>query len=185
MASEDNDIPVRGTGRGNDNGKALWSRLALGVFLLPTVVVLFPTTMLLALLMLPTIVAYTIDKQVGRPFTITVALLNGAGCVPAILELWSDGHTILAAQGVLANPWFWLSAYFCAALGWTIYLTLPTILRRYYDRITDSRVRALQRQQDKLIEEWGEEVTGAARAGPTKVDANTHIDRAAKDLPSN
>jgi hypothetical protein len=158
--------------------------LALGVFLLPTVVVLFPTTIIMAVFMLPTIVAYSIDKLRGRPFTITVGLMNGAGSLPAILFLWSNGHTLTVAQDTLSSMIFWLIAYLCAAIGWMIYIILPQILRQYYGAITSSRVESLQKDQKKLVDQWGEDVTGLNNAGnrATQRDPNAQIDAAAEHL---
>ena len=177
------------TGAAPRGGRNIWARLAVAVFLLPVVVVLFPTTIVLVPFMLPTIVAFTIDRAEGRPFTITVGLLNGAGTLPAVLTLWSGGHTVTAAQGVLGDVLLWFIAYLCAAVGWTIYMMPPPILRQYYGSITDSRVDALRKEQEKLIQEWGEDVTGAAvydqGGGRTKKDdANSRMDAAVEDLPN-
>lgn len=174
---EDSQAPGR-------RGGGIWTRLAIAVFLLPVVIVLFPTTVVLAPFMLPTVVAYIIDRQAGRPFTITVGLLNGAGTLPAVLALWADGHTLNAAQGALSNVLFWFFAYLCAAVGWTIYSMLPPLLRQYYDRVTSSRVEKLRQEQEKLIEEWGEGVAGAATPttkGKAK-SAEQRVDAAARDL---
>jgi hypothetical protein len=168
-------------------GGGIWTRLALAVFLLPVVIVLFPTTVVLAPFMLPTVVAFVIDKLQGRPFTITVGLLNGAGTLPAVLVLWSQGHTLAAAQETLGSVLLWFIAYLCAAIGWVIYSVLPPLLRQYYGRITSSRVDKLRKEQDALIEEWGDDVTGAALHGGGKRGGKTpdqRIDAAAQDLPN-
>ncbi len=187
--TEDEDpAPSRG-------GGGIWTKLALAVFLLPVAIVLFPTTVVLAPLMLPTIVAYTIDRAEGRPFTITVGLLNGAGTLPAVLAVWAQGHTLTIAQGALGDVLFWFIAYLCAAIGWTIYMVLPPLLRQYYGSITDPRVDALRKEQEKLVEECGDEVTGAAaladqaassqgkgKSKGKKQDAQSRMDAAAHDL---
>jgi hypothetical protein len=186
MSETDDSEPAPSRG-----GSSIWTRLALVVFLLPVVVVLFPTTVVLLPMMLPTIVAFTIDRAEGRPFTITVGLLNGAGTLPAVLGVWAEGHNLAVAQGALSEVLFWFIAYLCAAIGWTIYMVLPPILRQYYGSITDSRVDALRKEQDKLIEEWGEDVTGAAAVSDQaargkgqgrKQDAQSRMDAAATDL---
>jgi len=175
--------PPRAAGR----GRRLWMLLALGVFLLPTLVVLFPTAIVVAALMLPTLVAYMVDRTPGRAFTMTVGLLNGAGTLPGVLQLWSKGHSLLATQDVLSNMIFWLSAYVAAAVGWCIFLMLPPILRTYYDAITDTRVGALQKKQDKLRELWGDEVTGQASSAPkhAEKDPDAQMDAAAEHLVRN
>ena len=179
MSSENNQASEH-----DGRGLGTWGKLAIAVFLLPTGVVLFPTAIVLVVLMLPTLVAFVIDRQVGRPFTITVGLLNASGSLPGILELWSQGHTMASAQVVLTSVVFWFGAYLAAAVGWTLYTSLPPLMRRYYGSITDSRVKALQKDQEKLIEEWGEEVAGVSKSvGKSKPDAHAQIDAAAEDLP--
>lgn len=169
-------------GQTTKGGRRLWGLLAISVFLLPTAVVLFPTAIVIAALMLPTLVAFMVDRTPGRAFTTTVGLINGAGTLPAILSLWSKGHSLLATQDVLSSLIFWLGAYTAAAVGWCIFLMLPPILRAYYGSITDKRVGALQKKQDKLREQWGDQVTGQAVVKAQPKDTDAQMDAAAADL---
>lgn len=141
-------------------GRSLWSKLATLVFLLPAAAVLLPTTIVIAVMLLPTIAAYLVDRVPGRSLAVTVGLMNGAGAIPAIASLWVNGHDLLAAQWVLSDLMVWLWAYGTAACGWLIFLSLPPLLRRYFTFATQSRIRGLQRRQEQLREEWGSEVTG-------------------------
>lgn len=144
----------------DQRGRSLWSKLAVLVFLLPAAAVLLPTTIVIAVMLLPTIAAYLVDRVPGRSLAVTVGLMNGAGTIPAIASLWVNGHDLLAAQWVLSDLMVWLWAYGTAACGWLIFLSLPPLLRRYFTFATQSRIRGLQRRQEQLREEWGAEVTG-------------------------
>jgi len=164
-----------------DRGRAIWSRLAIVVFLLPASAVLLPTAIVLAVTMLPSIVARTVDRVPGKAFTVTVGMLNAAGSAPAVIQVWSMGHNLRAAELVLGNPLFWMLAYLAAALGWTIFLMLPPIMRRYYGVVSQGRVAVLQKRQDKLRELWGEAVTGNTTAA-SEPSAEAKIETAAEDL---
>lgn len=146
----------------DQRGRSLWSKLAILVFLLPAAAVLLPTTIVIAVMLLPTVVAYLVDRVPGRSLAVTVGLMNGAGAIPAIATLWINGHNLLAAQWVLSDVMVWLWAYGTAACGWLIFLSLPPLIHRYFTLATQSRIRSLQRRQEQLREEWGPEVTGAA-----------------------
>lgn len=149
---------------GGQRGRSLWSKLAILVFLLPAAAVLLPTTIVIVVMLLPTIAAYLVDRVPGRSLALTVGLMNGAGAIPAIATLWTNGHDILAAQWVLSDLMVWLWAYGTAACGWLIFLSLPPLLHRYFTFATQSRIRGLQRRQEQLREEWGPEVTGTTEA---------------------
>jgi len=152
------------------SGRSIWSKLAILVFILPAAAVMLPTTLVIAAMMLPTIAAFVIDRVPGRALAVSVGMLNGAGSIPAVVDLWSNGHDLLAAQWVLANEIVWLWAYAAAALGWTIFLSLPPLLRRYYSFATQSRIRGLQRRQEQLRKDWGESVTGGLGSSPVDED---------------
>lgn len=176
---KDADQTVR---RGSDRGRGAWQKLAVAVFLLPACAVLLPSAIVLAITMLPAFVALSVDRVPGRAFTVTVAMLNASGSMPAIIELWSRGHTLSAAQDVLGNPIFWMLAYLAAALGWLIFLMLPPIMRRYYGVITQTRVGLLERRQEKLRDVWGEAVTGMQARAEQQETAEEKIETAAEDL---
>lgn len=161
--------------------RAVWSRLAVLVFLLPAAAVLLPTTILLSVLMLPTVCAWIVDRVPGRSLAVSIGLLNGAGTVPGIVRLWSGGHDLATMSTVLGDPFVWLSAYLAAAAAWLIFLMLPPLLRRYYEFATQSRLNALQKRQDKLREEWGEAVAEGApttgrRAGARADEAESEAE---------
>ena len=146
-------------------GRSIWYWLAMLVFIVPMAVFLLPTTVVLAVLMLPTIVALLTDSTPGRSVLVTVGLLNGVGSMPAVFEVWSQGHYLVEALAVIGQPIYWLIAYVAAGLGWTIFLGLPPILRQYYQVATDLRVKQLKKRQDELEDLWGEAVSGKQAAG--------------------
>lgn len=142
------------------NSRKLWSRMAWGVFVLPAAAVLLPTTLVLGVTMLPTLSAYAVDRTPGKALTITVGMLNFSGSLPAVLALWEFGHRIGQVSRVLGEPLYWMGAYLAAAVGWSLFLVLPAMLKRHYTNNTDARMRKLEGRQATLREEWGDEVAG-------------------------
>ncbi len=142
--------------KGGGTGKLV----VTGLLMLPVVAVLLPSCIVLVVNMLPTIVAYVVDKTHEKYLAITVGLLNACGTLPALAELWSQGQSYNAALDISSNPLHWLMAYGAAAIGWVIYLGLPPILGHYYGITSQARLLNHRRKQQVLVEGWGEEVRG-------------------------
>jgi hypothetical protein len=149
---------------GGGSGRRVWRTLATLVFLLPAAAVLLPTTLVIAVTMLPTLAAWLVDRQPGRALAVSVGLLNFAGSLPGILQVWINGHDVAAARWVLSDAGVWLAAYAAAAVGWLLFIVLPPMLRAFYARATARRIRALQRRQEQLEKDWGPEVARDAVA---------------------
>ncbi len=132
--------------------------IVTGILLLPVIAVLFPSCMVLLAGMVPSIVAYMVDRTGGKYLSITVALLNFCGTLPGLTRLWQEGQAFDAGMYIAADPFHWLVSYGAAAGGWIIYLSVPLILSMYYTSISKNRIGALKRKQAQLIETWGPEV---------------------------
>ncbi|MFQ5466897.1 MAG: hypothetical protein ACE5DS_02070 [Kiloniellaceae bacterium] len=133
-----------------------WPVTAL--LLLPVAVVLLPTSVVLLIGMVPTAVAYMVDRSRAHHQAITVGVLNFCGTLPGIADLWERGQTYGAALRISTDALYWLTAYGAAAVGWGIYLVMPPILAAYFAMTTSRRVVVLRRRQEKLVEEWGEDI---------------------------
>jgi hypothetical protein len=152
--------------------RPVWSRLAVLVFLLPAAAVLLPSTILLSVLMLPTLCAWIVDRVPGRSLALSIGLLNGAGTIPGMVQLWSGGHDLPTMSRVLGDPYVWFAAYLAAGAAWLIFLMLPPLLQRYYAFASDSRLRGLQKRQEKLRAEWGQEVAGLTPEGQAEAEGD-------------
>ncbi len=150
------DISTGGSGGGLN-----WGRVALALLVaLPAMVVLLPTTLMLFVLSLPTIVAFLVDRSRERYLVATVGLLNLCGVLPALIALWQDGQSIDAVFRLLTDMFYWLMAFGAAGVGWAIFVSLPPMVTSYYSLVTQHRVQQLRKRQKQLIEEWGDDVTG-------------------------
>lgn len=135
------------------SSKMTWILLAI-----PISAVLMPTCLLLLVLMLPTMVAFLVDRSAGRKFVITVGMMNLAGTVPAIVDLWGQGQTFQASFEGMSNVFAWAGALMASGVGWLIFWVMPPIVSNYQGIASRAQVLSLRAKQKKLIADWGEEV---------------------------
>ena len=154
--------------QGEETGAAAKRRRGPGivtlVLMVPVLGFLMPSCIVLLSGMVPTIVAFVIDRTRGKYLTVTVALMNFCGTLPGLTRLWETGQSYRAAEALAFDPFHWLASYGAAAVGWLIYLGVPPILSAYYARATGTRIETLRRDQATLVEAWGEEVAEAEAA---------------------
>ena len=161
MAAARNDTPPRTKGR--PPWLLLW--LALAFALLAWFV--GPTLILLFFGMLPTVVAFIIDRTPQRYSSYCVGGINFCGVFPFILELWAGDHTATAAVTILTDVFRLLLMYGAAGLGWMIYMAIPPVVSAFL-RVNDQhKVAQLRKTQQDLIEEWGDDVA-TSREGSGK-----------------
>ncbi len=139
-------------------GIPLAAKIVLFASATPLIAVLFPTCVVVALGMAPTMIAYVLDGTRDRYFALTVGLTNFCGILPGLSDLWMRGHTIVDAKAVVLDPLFWLFATAAAGVGWLIQMGAPPIIAAYYTMASEARIKTLMNQRKLLIETWGEEV---------------------------
>lgn len=152
MAKEAQQQKAKGGGTGK--------LVVTGLILLPVIAVLAPSCMVLMVNMVPTVVAYVVDRSREKYLAVTVGLLNICGSLPALAKLWQQDQSYGAALDIIGIPFYWLMAYGAAGIGWVIYLGLPPILVHYYGITSHTRLNNHQRKQQILVEAWGDEVRG-------------------------
>lgn len=151
------------TATAKTQGRGASGRTMLTVgLMIPVIIVLLPSCVVLLINMAPTAVAWMVDRARPRYLAITVGMLNFCGSLPAEFELWRHGQSYDVAFDIATNPYYWLTGYGAAAVGWMVYLALPNVLRGYYGMTTVNRLQSLKRRQAQLIEAWGEEVAALA-----------------------
>lgn len=117
-----------------------------------------PTILLAVVGLLPTGVAFIIDRTEGRQNTQTVGWMNFAGLWPYLWMLWSEEHSISRAMEFLGDAFVWLVIYGAASFGWTIFVLLPPIIVQILDILAERRVESIRENQREIIAEWGKEV---------------------------
>lgn len=118
-----------------------------------------PTTIVLAVGMIPTLVAWIVDRDEEKYAPITVGVMNLCGVLPGLLELWQTGHTIGRASALVIDPYVLLWAFGAASVGWAIHMGLPPLVGLWHVWRTKGRIAELEDRQKQLVAEWGKAIT--------------------------
>jgi len=126
--------------------------------LLPASIVLFPSFVVLAAAMLPTLVAWMIDGSPRKYLATTVGAMNFTGALYALGRLWAWNHDMNTAMEVLGDVYGWLIAYSAAAAGYGVYYVMPSLTERLMALQAQRRLSRLERRMNELVREWGEPI---------------------------
>jgi hypothetical protein len=110
--------------------------------------------------MLPTAVAFLVDRHPRHYLACAVGALNLAGMVLPVLALTKAGFTLTGALQVLRDAQNWLIMYGAAAVGWIVNAAMPAVARIILDMRAEQENRRLLRQAEELVAEWGREISG-------------------------
>lgn len=120
---------------------------------------------ILALTIIPSIVAFYLDRTQGRPSFKVIAACNVSAALPFIIPIinFSLNKQYAEAGQVMDNPMSWLFIYCGAAAGWGM-LFLSKIVARVLTLMHYAyAVDMLGKKQAILLKEWGEELENAAK----------------------
>ena len=131
----------------------------LWVVLLSIILLKFPESIILLLVgLLPTMVAFIVDKSFGKCATLCVGAMNIAGIFPSIFKLWSEQNSFAQAIHIITNVFDLVIMYGAAGFGWILYITIPSAVSALLNIIAQRRIARLRNLQRDLIIEWGENV---------------------------
>lgn len=139
-------------------------KLILIAFLLVSIAFL-PTSLLLFIGMLPSLVILFFGSRKG-PRASTVAAMNLAGCIPFIIKLWSGANDFDASVEIVTDSLSIGVIYTCAAFGYMIDWVVVGIVSSYMYQKGLNRMKAIKKQQEKLIDVWGEQVASGTMTKP-------------------
>jgi hypothetical protein len=157
--------------------KSGWKEQILLLFLFITALVFIPTTVLLTVGMLPTIVASFVDRSREKMLGLTIGAMNLAGCPPFVIQLWTGPHTIQQTTEILSDPLSVVIMYMSAAVGYLIEWSVTGMVVIFMTEKGKARLEEIAKRQKELVRKWGPEVTGELKLGPDgfpleKVDEN-------------
>lgn len=135
------------------------SRIFLYILIaIPICLMIIPTMIVLGVAMIPTGVAFLMERRKGYYAGLTVGCMNLAGASPYLFDLWTKGHNVQAATGIITNVFAWMMFYGAAMFGWAIYTTTPSLVSTFMTMTSGRRITALRAQQRDLVQKWGPDV---------------------------
>lgn len=143
-----------------------WKETLFLIMSLLLAIVFLPTTVMLCVGMLPTIVCAAVDKTRGMVRTMSVGAMNLAGCVPFVMELWAKGHNFAIAFDYIVQPRTIIVMYFAAAMGYLIDWAMTGIVRSIMLEKAKGRVKDIEKRHAALSVRWGAEVNGQIPLDP-------------------
>ncbi|MEM7679476.1 MAG: hypothetical protein AAF182_00525 [Pseudomonadota bacterium] len=160
--------------------KTLKQKIMVG-FVIISAVVFLPSTMLLIVGMAPTFVATFIVRKNRRSKAVTIGSMNLAGCIPALLHLWTKGHTIEKSFDMMSNPMVVVIMYIAAAFGYILYWSIVTVVSGVMYQKAVKETDTLRKAQEDLIKRWGLEVTGEVKLNEFGFPLEGELERAKKE----
>lgn len=117
-----------------------------------------------ALGMLPAIFAMVLDRGSGRFVAKTVSACNFIGTMPFLADMAMAYDPSIVAKEFMVEPVTWLIIYGAAMVGWMMIWVIPQTTLMIFTMRADMKINALKEEQEKLLDEWGDEVkTGKTR----------------------
>lgn len=153
------------------NKKPVMRQLIVWVIAPLMCLLFFATFTIFAAGMMPTMVAYMIDKNAKKYATRTVGYLNASGCFIVALDMWSSGdNDIERALELLADPFNWLIMFGLAGVGWVVFFAVPPVVAAYMAITADVKLKEVKKQQETLRMEWGTDVEAKAPEIPEELE---------------
>lgn len=170
---------------GRDGGSKI--RTALVWVIAPVLMVVFHLeTLLLAIALVPTLVAWISDTapvEVRRHYAAkSVGAMNVVGALWPLVQMHQMGADWGSFLDIVRNPLTWIICLAASAIGWAIHLAMPPMVTGYFRLTQDGRRQTLKQSQDKLLKEWGTQVKKFAPPELSFQDAVVQAD-AAEEAP--
>ena len=125
---------------------------------LPIGAMIIPTVVVLSVALVPTAVAFIMERKKGFYGGVTVGALNLAATAPYLVDLWFKGHTVDAAIGIITSVLAWAAFYGAAAVGWAIYAVTPNLVSSFMAMTAGRQITTLRARQRELVQTWGPDV---------------------------
>jgi len=116
----------------------------------------------LVIALLPSIAAYYLDTDYDRSAFRTIFACNLAATLPTLSPMFVSGlkFKYFDIGQTVADPKVWLFVYSGAAIGWGMIYFGRGIGRVILTIKHKLKVTMLEHSQAKLVEEWGNQITG-------------------------
>ncbi|HER27102.1 MAG TPA: hypothetical protein ENI69_08335, partial [Rhodospirillales bacterium] len=143
--------------KGRSSQLTLW----LSVGFVGLIIMSLPSVVLIFFGLLPTIVAFIIDRSKQRNASFCVGGINFCGVFPYMMDLWAGENSMDMSIRILTDVFSLVIMYSAAGFGWMIYMTLPPVIAAFISVMAQHKLATLRASQRQLIEEWGEDVSAS------------------------
>lgn len=130
------------------------------------VVIIFalPTFLMALFGLAPTWAALLTDRSYAKTRTVAIGTFNLAGATPFFVKIWSEGNHLGLALEVLSEPLTWLTMYGAAGVSLGLAWVAPSLSAVVLEFRASAKESNLQKKQEEIIENWGEDVRLEAEA---------------------
>lgn len=137
------------------------SRIVLLILMMPVIIAIHPTIVFLFFGMLPTIIAFFLERNKFQYKWLCIGGFNISGVFYYLLKMWYGSHSIGEVFFILLDVKALILMYGSACFGILVYIIVPVIIGTITQLVTYKRISYLKNAQQKLIENWGEEIKEA------------------------
>jgi len=123
--------------------------------------------LIVILTIIPSVIAYFIDHAPRKPNFKVVAACNLSAAIPFIVPIvgFSLNKQYSEAGQVMENPMTWGFIYCGAAAGWGMLYLSKVVARVITLMHYEYGIKLLEKKQELLVKEWGEEIIPATTKG--------------------
>lgn len=139
----------------------LWIVLAVVLLL----AISLPSMLIVGVGMLPTAVAFIIDRAQKKNATFCVGGMNFSGVFPSLLDLWTGSHTIDSATDIITDVYALAAMYGASGFGWLLFIAIPPVVAAFLTVMAQHRIAQLRTSQKQIIDEWGDDVANTPAKG--------------------
>ncbi|HAU29036.1 MAG TPA: hypothetical protein DCW68_02880 [Rhodospirillaceae bacterium] len=137
-----------------------WRGWLLLVVALASMAVMWTTTVLLLVGLLPTLVTLISERDHEKSATLAMGPLNLWGVMPFVISLWREGQSVSSMRDIVSDPLNLVMMYGAAGIGWAIYRIIPLVVVTVSMRQAEVNAKAQEEYLKTLKEMWGEDVAG-------------------------
>jgi hypothetical protein len=119
---------------------------------------MFPTIILIAVGLLPTLITLFTDGEHDKSATAAVGAMNCAGLMPFILDLWLKGQTVDHVFHMFGEPVTWIVILGSAGIGRLIVFAVPQAMALLTFSRYEQRLKILKKNLEDMKANWGQDV---------------------------
>lgn len=140
-----------------------WQKHLFTVVGLTCAVLFMASSLIIFAGMMPTIAANLLDKSRQKSRAISVGMMNFAGCVPFLLELWMSPspNSIDTATAIIMQPRTIIIIYVLAGAGYAIEAAITGMVATLMQQRAQSRLKEIDKQLTEMTDRWNTYVDGS------------------------